>query len=134
MIYINKILDQLNEYSGIKVELVYNSILYCPAMSSISNKLKLVRIIEINPKLIPDDINITAHILSHEFGHHYLNHVLDDPMTLSKKELDIREDEADTYASVFIDKFNYDKQPIIDFIIQNNPNYCERIKILNNTL
>lgn len=131
MKYLDKIVDELTYYSGLDVELCINNYLPCPAMSSLSASK---RIIEVNQYLIPDNLDITAHIMSHEFGHHYLDHVLEDPRTLDQLELDIREDEADTYASVFIEKYGYDKKPIIDFIIKSNPNFHNRIKILNNTL
>ena len=131
MKYLDEIIDELIDYTRLEVEIRINNYIPCPAMSSLSNNK---RIIEVNQYLIPDHLDITAHIMSHEFGHHYLDHVFEDPRTLDQLELDIREDEADTYASVFIEKYGYDKKPIIDFIIKGNSNYHNRIKILNNTL
>ena len=131
MKYLDELVDKLKHYSNLAAEICVNNYLPCPAMSSI---FKNKRIIEVNQYLIPDNLEITAHIMSHEFGHHYLDHVLTDPRTLHQLELDIIEDEADTYASIFIEKYGYNKQPIIDFIIKSNTNYHNRIKILNNTL
>ena len=137
---IDIILEKLLEYSKYsnKIEILYNNTIYCPAISSVipDDKLHIKRIIEINISMIPDDINIIAHILSHEWGHHVLDHVLDNPMELSKTELDTREDEADVYASAFIEFYQFKKEPIIDFILKTNPYniYKNRINILNNNI
>ena len=47
-------------------------------------------VVLINSKLIPNNINIIAHILSHEWGHHVLRHMELEPPTNYKTE-DINE-------------------------------------------
>lgn len=135
MLYLDNIVNELKKYSGLEIEISNNYHIPFPGLSSLQKiNNKTIRLIELNPKMIPEDKNIIAHIMAHEFGHHYLEHVLDDPNTLSKTEMDLREDEADTYASVFIDYKQYDKEPIKRFLLDINVNSVERIKILNNTL
>ena len=130
---LDKVIKELVEYSGKDFAIKYNYNLYCPAMSSLPPWTG-ERMIEINPNLIPSNQNIIAHIMAHEWGHQILDHVLDDPQSISKDELLIREDEADVYASVFIDFYKYEKTDIIDFLLKTSPDYKNRIIILDNKI
>ena len=60
--------------------------------------------------------HILAHILAHEYGHHIYKHVKIHPGNLNERQLEHIENEADFYALMFIEKFKYDKDEIIQFI------------------
>lgn len=129
---ITPILNKLYEYSNCYIEIITDDKLQMPAYSFIDEDLygKIKPMIVLNPKLFPKEENIVAHILAHEWGHHVLKHVFTNPNTLSIKEKESKEDEADEYASKFIKEFMYDTAPIIDFFKRHSPNCNERINIL----
>ena len=134
------ILNKLYEYSGKFIEVKYDFNLPLVGYSFIDLDIndRIVPTISLNPNLYPKDVNVLAHILSHEWGHHVLNHIktptdpsFDIKKLQDKNERQVKENEADSYASKFITEFFYDKQPIKDFIRENSPNDFEhRIDIL----
>ena len=131
---LTKILNKLYEYSNVYLDVITDDKLEMPGFSYIEEDLygRLKPIVVLNPKLFPRDENVIAHIVSHEWGHHVLKHVFTDPSKLSKEERQIREDEADKYASGFIKEFIYDVEPIVEYFKRHSPDYQDRIKILVN--
>ena len=134
------ILNKLYEHSGKYIDVKYDFNLPIPAYSFVDLDIndRLVPTISLNPNLYPKDNNVIAHILSHEWGHHTLNHIkaptdpsFDIKKIQDKNDRQLKEDEADSYASNFIKEFFYDKEPIIDFIRNSSPNdFKHRINIL----
>ena len=66
--------------------------------------------------------SILAHILAHEYGHHIYEHVKINPEFLNPPQLEHIENEADFYALMFIEKYNYNKDEIIKFIADTSIN------------
>ena len=97
---INKIIDNLVDYSHNLFEIEYDNKLDIPALSILirDNRYHLRQKIIINYDLIKNEsISIIAHILSHEWGHHMLKHTFTDPNTLNNTQRNLIELEADTY-------------------------------------
>ena len=87
----------------------------------------------INTKLIPNNINIIAHILSHEWGHHVLRHMTIEPNSFKTEEFDAiqeKENEADLYAANFIKEYSYDVNNIKDFMREQPGDLENRLNIL----
>ena len=80
--------------------------LQIPAFSRKRFIRKIYPVVLINSKLIPNNINIIAHILSHEWGHHVLRHMELEPPTNYKTEdindIQEKENEADLYAATLL--------------------------------
>ena len=109
---LEEVLDQLVEYSGKLFEVKIDNNLRMPAFSLIENDFRgnPRNKILINDRLIPmNNKHILAHILAHEYGHHIYKHVKIHPGNLDERQLEHIENEADFYALMFIEKFNYDK-------------------------
>ena len=103
MNYINSVIDNLVKHSGNLYEIIYDNNLHIPGLSFIekdlhgTNRFKIV----INLKMIENEnIDVIAHILSHEWGHHMLKHTLKNPILLNEEEKINIELEADTYAII----------------------------------
>ena len=134
------IMNQLFSYSNHYIEVRNDINLNIPAFSVIEKNIygRYVPYILINPSLIPDDINIIAHIMSHEWGHHLLNHlvpidIIENMPIPNKDDRQEKENEADAYAAKFIDNKNFDKDIIIKFFKQYSLfDYENRKKILIN--
>ena len=130
---LNEILDQLVEFSGKLFEVKIDQKLHIPAFSLIENDFRgnpRNRIL-INDRLIPmNNKSIIAHIMAHEYGHHIYEHVKINPGNLNDKQLTHIENEADFYALMFIEKYNYNKDEIIRFIADTSVNKeCSRTRI-----
>ena len=133
-----KILNKLLEYSD-KYFVVRNDMnLPMPAYSfmDIDINNRFIPTVSLNPNLFPQDENVLAHILSHEWGHHVLGHIkipgmIDEKILKDKEDRDRKEDEADAYAAAFIKEYFYNKTPITEYIKSISPNYGNRIEILN---
>ena len=72
-------------------------------------------------------LNKNILILSHEWGHHTLNHIksptdptFDIKLIHDKQDREKKEDEADAYAAKFIKEFFYDKESIIEYMRNNS--------------
>tara|TARA_B100001996_G_scaffold220965_1_gene169880 strand:+ start:115 stop:582 length:468 start_codon:yes stop_codon:yes gene_type:complete len=116
---LDKILDQLVEFSGKLYEVKIDNKIQMPAFSLLEPDFRgnLRNKILVNDKLIPmSNMSILAHILAHEYGHHIYEHVKIYPGDLTSEQLAHIENEADFYALTFIEKYNYDKDEIIRFI------------------
>ena len=130
------VLDELVEFSDKLFEVKIDNNLVIPAFSLIENDFRgnPRNVILINDRLIPmNNKSILAHILAHEYGHHIYNHVKIHPGNFNAKQLEHIENEADFYALMFIEKYNYDKDEIIGFISEtsiNNDISRNRIDIL----
>lgn len=119
----DNIIDRLVEYSGCLFEIQIDNLLPISALSRIRfdhrNKMRFE--IFINPLKIPmENESILAHILSHEWGHHMYNHVRINPNDLDEKQMRQVENEADFYASLFIEKYNYSKEDIVKYIVKSS--------------
>lgn len=131
------ILNALFEYSNQYIEVRNDINLPMPAFSLIEQDIhgRFIPIILINLNLIPENENILAHILSHEWGHHISKHIElipPPPHNMpTPQERQRKEDEADTYAAKFIKKYSYDKQTIIDFLHKHPFDLKNRLEILN---
>ncbi len=119
MNYINSVIDNLVKHSGILYEIIYDNNLHIPGLSFIEKDLRgndRFKIV-INLKMIENEnIDVIAHILSHEWGHHMLKHTLKNPILLNENEKINIELEADTYAINFIKKYNYNQENIKEFL------------------
>ena len=112
------ILEQLVEFSGKLFEIKENNSLQIPALSILETDFRgnLRNKIFVNFNLLPlTEPDILAHVLAHEYGHHIYNHVKINPLSLNQDQLDQAEYEADLYALLFIEKYNYNKKKIINF-------------------
>lgn len=133
---LDEIIDQLVEFSGKLYEVKIDTKLQIPAFSLLDTDFRgnLRNKILINTNLIPmNNKSILAHILGHEYGHHIYEHIKIYPGDLNPNQLTQVENEADFYALMFIEKYNYDKDEIIKFISDTtlNKEYCRtRIDIL----
>ena len=128
-----EIQNQLYDFSNLCIELKEDFNLPIPALSLLTVDHQGINrpLILANTAMIPTDRNVLAHILSHEWGHHFLEHVRTDPQNLSVREKDRWENEADMYASGFIAKYEYDKNAIVAFLRETCPEtYEERARIL----
>ena len=132
-----KILNKLLEYSNKYIVVKYDFNLQIPAFSFIDTDIndRFVPTIVLNPNNYPQDENVIAHILGHEWGHHVLGHIkvptdINRDYNESHILRDKKEDEADAYAAGFIKEFFYNKKPIIDFINNTSPYPSKRISIL----
>ena len=122
---LEEILDQLVEFTGKLFEIKIDENLQIPAFSLIENDFRgnPRNTILINDRLIPmNNKSILAHILAHEYGHHIYEHIKINPNHLNSKQLEHIENEADFYALMFIEKYNYDKDEIIKFIVDTSIN------------
>ena len=100
-----------------EIKLTYDDTLPMPAMSFLNKETNLPNIVA-NDKLIPPDLSIQSHILSHEIGHIINKDIYIDPLTLSKVELYKVECLADEIAAEYIhlNKERYPIKPIINFL------------------
>lgn len=134
---LNTILNQLFEYSNHYIEVRNDPNLQMPGFSCIEKDInqRFIPVILINLDLIPNQSEIIAHVIAHEWGHHVLRHIDLVPPLISqmptKNELQEKENEADTYAALFIKEFFYDKKPIEQFILDCNFDCNNRINILH---
>jgi len=122
---LEEILDQLVEFTGKLFEIKIDSNLQIPAFSLIDIDFRgnPRNTILINDRLIPmNNKSILAHILAHEYGHHIYEHVKINPAFLNPPQLEHIENEADFYALMFIEKYNYNKDEIIKFIADTSIN------------
>ena len=122
---LEEILDQLVEFTGKLFEIKIDSNLQIPAFSLIDIDFRgnPRNTILINDRLIPmNNKSILAHILAHEYGHHIYEHVKINPEFLNPPQLEHIENEADFYALMFIEKYNYNKDEIIKFIADTSIN------------
>ena len=139
-------IDNLVEHSSHLFEIEYDNNLNIPAMSILmidNNNIYRNKII-LNYNLIKNlSINVIAHILAHEWGHHIYKHTHINPQTLNKSQKKYFEIEADIYACNFIKKYKYNINDIIEYIendkkknydlfYENNLFIIHRLNILNN--
>ncbi len=132
------IANQLFEYSNHFIEIRCDTSLPSPAFSLIEQDIHahIKPIIVINPNFIPEDDNIIAHILGHEWGHHVLSHInkkhtlLQNSLKETSQQRQQKENEADAYAARFVKKFNYNLDTIIAFFREHPIDLENRIKIL----
>ena len=131
--------NKLYEHSNIWIEIHNDANLRIPGFSLIDKDLygRYKPMIIINSELIPNDENIIAHILAHEWGHHVNRHIELDPPTIENMpnfaERQSKENEADEYAARFIKENKFDTDPIINFFKRHPMDLENRINILNNT-
>ena len=130
-----KIANQLFEMSNRFVELRCDIGMPMPGFSFIEPDIHgLYRpIIVLNPTIIPDDSNVIAHILGHEWGHHVLRHIEPRDPNIHPEGINRRqekENEADTYAARFIKTYNYDTDAIISFMREHPIDLENRMQIL----
>ena len=131
-----QILNQLYEYSNNYINIRDDRNLQIPAFSTIEKDLygRYTPVVLINSKLIPNNINIIAHILSHEWGHHVLRHLELEPPTNYKtediNEIQEKENEADLYAANFIKEYSYDVDNIKSFMREHPEDLDNRLEIL----
>lgn len=129
-----QILNQLYEYSNTYINVREDSNLQMPAFSIIEKDLhgRYTPVILINQKFIPKNINIIAHVLSHEWGHHILEHIKKDPPKImpDRNEVQSKENEADTYAAHFIKEYSYDTEDISNFMREHPADLENRLHIL----
>lgn len=158
---ISNITNKLFDYSNHYIELRMDNNLTMPAFSVVEKNMsgRYVPYILINLNLIPDNYCIISHIMSHEWGHHVLNHLKVSKMeNISKtmeyyhrfkntnnqvkkkfhkflenlnKDKQQKENEADGYAAQYIKVNNIDKKPIIDFLKSHPFDLQNRLNILN---
>ena len=131
--------NKLYEHSNVWIEIHNDANLRIPGFSLIDKDLygRYKPMIIINSELIPNDENIIAHILAHEWGHHVLQHIEHCPPPPEKmpnsETRQLKENEADAYAADFVAKYKYDKDAIINFFREHPHDLENRIKILNAT-
>jgi hypothetical protein len=101
-----------------EIQLIYDDQLPMPAMSFLNKETGLPSIVA-NDKLIPADLSIQSHILSHEMGHIINKDIYVDPTTLDKVQLYKVECLADEVAAEYIqlNKERYPIKPILDFLM-----------------
>lgn len=131
------ITNKLFEYSNLYIEVRDDINLRIPGFSLIEKDIygRYKPIIIINSQIIPNNIEVIAHILSHEWGHHFNRHIELEPPNIENMpnfhERQQKEDEADTYAAKFIKELDFNKDPIINFFKSNPMDLENRIRILN---
>ena len=132
------ILNKLFEYSNCYIEVRNDVNLPMPGFSYIEKDIhgRILPVIILNLLLIPNDSNVLAHIISHEWGHHILRHIeyTSTPNVMKQENFAIKqqkENEADKYAANFIKKYSYNKEPIIAFFREHPYQLENRIAILN---
>ena len=138
-VIINDIINQLFDYSNHYIEVRNDINLNIPAFSVIETDMygRNIPYILLNLKLIPEDKNVIAHILSHEWGHHVLRHLKPINELIKKNfinhpdERQQKENEADTYAAKFIKDKSFKKDSIIKFLNQHPFDLENRLSILN---
>tara|TARA_Y100000389_G_C17448724_1_gene513291 strand:- start:1775 stop:2188 length:414 start_codon:yes stop_codon:yes gene_type:complete len=134
---LHKILNQLFEYSNHYIEVRNDPNLNMPGFSFIEHDInaRFVPIILVNLNIIPKQIDVLAHVIAHEWGHHVLRHMSLVPPHSSEmpspEERQEKENEADTYAALFIKEYCYNIKPIEAFILNCNFDCDNRINILN---
>ena len=118
---------KLYDYSDSILNVLIDNNLKLPGMTFL-NDVNIAQIV-LNLSLIPENVNIIAHILAHEAGHQILEHIKIPP---HQNDLGKCEDEADAFAAKFIKSHNYDLEPIKDYIksIHDKTIADRRIKIL----
>ncbi len=135
---ISRILNQLFEHSNHFILLREDRDLPYPAFSIIEKDIynRYNPVILINQKIIPQDENILAHVLAHEWGHHVSKHIKHDPPPMnlrpSQAEVQKKEHEADQYAAQFVKKYNYDIETIATFMRDHPFDLDNRLAILFN--
>lgn len=132
----NQILNQLYEYSNNCINVREDRNLQIPAFSTIEKDIygRYIPVVLVNTKLIPNNINIIAHILSHEWGHHVLRHMDMEQSAVFKQEdindIQEKENEADLYAANFIKEYSYDIDHIKSFMKEHPGDLENRLHIL----
>jgi hypothetical protein len=91
-------------------------------------------VIILNPTLIPDDPNVIAHIMGHEWGHHALRHIERVSDIEGQDRRQTKENEADAYAAKFIKTYDYDVEVVSKFLKEHSLDIENRIQILTETL
>ena len=125
------ILSKLQVFSNVYINIIIDHNLEIPGLSY-KDEMGLP-IIRINLTKIPVCESTITHVLAHEYGHHVMNHLLDNPRYLSAKELEFREEEADRYAKSFLKDCKLNLEPVEQFIrtvSMNNKVMSQRLKIL----
>ena len=119
---------KLHDYSDSILNVLIDNNLKLPGMTFL-NEVNIPQIV-LNLSLIPENVNIIAHVVAHEAGHQILGHVKIPPY--QQTALDKCEDEADTFAATFLKIHNYDIDPIKDYIksIHDKSIADRRIQIL----
>lgn len=120
-----------------EIRLIYDDKIEMPALSflDVNGQPCIIG----NPKLIPNDEHIQAHILSHEVGHIINRDIYTDPRTLKRDELYEKECLADEVASEYINNSTkYNKDIIIEYLKEqciNENNFLDvRLKYLKNLI
>jgi Zn-dependent peptidase ImmA (M78 family) len=108
------ILSKLQDFSKVYVNIIMDQNLEIAGLSYIDEMG--LPIIRLNLTKIPVCESTIAHVLAHEYGHHVMNHVRNDPRYLSIEQLENCEDEADEYAQSFLKYFDYDLEPVEQFV------------------
>lgn len=129
------ILNQLYLKTNMYIKIKLDDKLQEIAISLIEKDMwgHLIPTIVINPLLMPNNKNIQAHILAHEYGHHYYKHIRD--CDISKEEYNIRELEADLFASNFVYNYSYNLYDIYNFHINcNTPITKDRLQIITDII
>tara|TARA_B100001142_G_scaffold114743_1_gene116974 strand:- start:1241 stop:1675 length:435 start_codon:yes stop_codon:yes gene_type:complete len=136
---LTRVLNQLYAYSNVFLSVRNDRTLPIPGFSTIEQDIygRNIPTIIINLSLIPNDENVLAHILSHEWGHHVSKHLSVENMPPKQHISYItdhqqKENEADLYAAKFITHYKYNKASIIDFFRQHPMDITNRINILTN--
>jgi len=137
MSYLNYsyVLNQLYLKTNMYIKIILDDKLKEVAVALIDedNWGHLIPTIVINPLLMPTNKNIQAHILAHEYGHHYYQHIR--TSYISEKEKYIRELEADQFASNFVYEYGYDIFDVYDFHVKcNSPITKDRLQIIKDII
>ena len=130
------ILNQLLEHTNQYIHVREDPHLPMPGFSIIEKDLhgRYTPTILINQNTFPNDKNICAHVLAHEWGHHVCNHILLEPPPIHKRsnpsDAQKKENEADLFAAKFIKKYNYDIDEIANFMREHPHDLDNRLAIL----
>ena len=133
-----EVANKLFEYSNFFVEIRCDPNMPMPGFSLIEEDIHglFKPITVINPRVLPDNPSIIAHVMSHEWGHHVLRHIKKAPSIHDIEPIHIvkeKEDEADAYAARFVKSNNYDIDSIIAFMREHPIDLENRIQILRET-